>query len=84
VNSTFVESLAEFGEAGIPLHRVAAKYFSSTYNRARRLAPAKMLPQPVFGLGGQKSRWLVSAAELAALIDPQRAEAGGDVGGGLR
>ena len=43
---------------------------------ARRRAPAKMLPCRAFRLGGQKSPWLVSAMDLAALIDAQRDRAG--------
>jgi len=42
---------------------------------ARRRAPAKMLPCPAFRLGGQKSPWLVSAADLAELIDARREKA---------
>jgi hypothetical protein len=35
-----------------------------------------MLPCRAFRLGGQKSPWLVSAMDLAALIDAQRDRAG--------
>jgi Pyocin activator protein PrtN len=72
VNSTYFGLLAEFGEANIPLERVAPKYFGLSYAEARRRAPGKMLPCPVFRLGGQKSPWLVSAADLAQLIDARR------------
>ena len=34
-----------------------------------------MLPCPAFRLGGQKSPWLISAADLAALIDQKRERA---------
>jgi len=44
VNSTYFGLLAEFGEANIPLERVAPKYFGLSYEEARRRAPAKMLP----------------------------------------
>ena len=53
VNSTYFGLLAEFGEANIPLERVAPKYFGLSYEEARRRAPAKMLPWPAFRLGGQ-------------------------------
>ena len=75
VNSTYFGLLAEFGEANIPLERVAPKYFGLSYDEARRRAPAKMLPCPAFRLGGQKSPWLVSAADLAELIDARREKA---------
>ena len=76
VNSTFFGLLAEFGEANIPLEKVSPKYFGLSYDEARRRASAKLLPCRVFRLGGQKSPWLVSAADLAELIDRQRQKAG--------
>ena len=72
MNSTYFGLLAEFGEAHIPLQRVAPKYFGLSYEEARRRAITKMLPCRAFRLGGQKSPWLVSAADLAELIDRQR------------
>jgi len=75
VNSTYFGLLAEFGEANIPLERVAPKYFGLSYPEARRRAPTKNLPCPAFRLGGQKSPWLVSATDLAALIDVRRERA---------
>jgi hypothetical protein len=75
MNSTFFGLLAEFGEANIPLEKVAPNYFGLTYGEARRRAPAKLLPCPAFRLGGQKSPWLVSAADLAELIDQRREKA---------
>jgi hypothetical protein len=76
VNSTYFGLLAEFGEANIPLDKVAPKYFGLSHEEARRRAPAKMLPCRTFRLGGQKSPWLISAADLADLIDRQRERAG--------
>jgi hypothetical protein len=76
MNNTFFGLLAEFGEANIPLERVAPKYFGLSFTEARRRAPAKMLPCRVFRLGGQKSPWLVSATDLAELIDSRRQKAG--------
>jgi hypothetical protein len=70
--NTFFGLLAEFGEANIPLDKVAPKYFGLSYEEARRRAPSKLLPCRAFRLGGQKSPWLVSAADLAELIDRQR------------
>lgn len=64
VNSTYFGLLAEFGEANIPLDRVAPKYFGLSAMEARRRAPTKLLPCKVFRLGGQKSPWLVSAVDL--------------------
>ncbi len=76
VNSTYFGLLAEFGEANIPLERVATKYFGLSCAEARRRAPAKRLPCRAFRLGGQKSPWLVSATDLAELIDSRRQKAG--------
>ena len=76
VNSTYFGLLAEFGEANIPLERVAPKYFGLSCAEARRRAPAKLLPCRAFRLGGQKSPWLVSATDLAELIDSRRHKAG--------
>ena len=36
MNSTYFGLLAEFGEAHIPLERVAPKYFGLSYEEARR------------------------------------------------
>jgi hypothetical protein len=74
VNSTYFGLLAEFGEANIPLARVAPKYFGLSYEEARRRAPTQMLPCRVFRLGGQKSPWLISAPDLAELIDRRRSQ----------
>lgn len=71
MNSTYFGLLAEFGEANIPLAKVAPKYFGLSFEEARRRAPSR-LPCRAFRLGGQKSPWLVSAADLAELIDRQR------------
>lgn len=75
MNSTYFGLLAEFGEANIPLTRVAPKYFGLSVDEAKRRAPGKSLPCRVFRLGGQKSPWLVSASDLAELIDEQRGRA---------
>lgn len=75
MNSTYFGLLAEFGEANIPLDRVAPKYFGLSVEEAKRRAPSRLLPCRVFRLGGQKSPWLVSAIDLAELIDRQRGRA---------
>lgn len=75
MNSTYFGLLAEYGEANIPLERIAPKYFGMSYPEARRNALAKLLPCRAFRLGGQKAPWLVSAADLADVIDRQRAKA---------
>lgn len=72
--NTYFGLLAEFGEANIPLEKVAPKYFGLSAEEAKRRAPAKILPCPAFRLGGQKSPWLVSVADLAKLIDEKRAK----------
>lgn len=75
MNSTYFGILAEFGEANIPLEKIAQKYFGLSPNEAKRRAPMKNLPCRVFRLAGQKSPWLVCAADLAELIDRQREKA---------
>ncbi len=72
MNSTYFGLLAEFGEAHVPLERVAPKYFGLSFDEARRRAPSKLLPCRAFRLGGQKSPWLISVTDLAELIDRQR------------
>lgn len=76
MNNTYFGLLAEFGEANIPLMKVAPKYFGLSFEEARRRAPTQLLPCRVFRLGGQKSPWLVSATDLAELIDRRRDLAG--------
>ena len=80
MNSTYFGLLAEFGEANIPLDKVALKYFGLSPGEAKRRAPARLLPCRVFRLGSQKSPWLVSAADLAELIDRQTRNAGRSFG----
>ena len=75
MNSTYFGLLAEFGEANIPLEKVALKYFGLGPAEAKRRASAHRLPVRVFRLAGQKSPWLVSAADLAELIDQKRTQA---------
>jgi len=48
MNSTYFGLLAEFGEANIPLCRVAPKYFRLSAEEAKRRAPSKLLPCRAF------------------------------------
>jgi hypothetical protein len=75
MNSTYFGLLAEFGEANIPLEKVAPKYFGLSAEEAKRRALSRLLPCRAFRLGGQKSPWLVSANDLAELIDARREKA---------
>jgi len=75
MNSTYFGLLAEFGEANVPLARVAPKYFGLSFEEARRRALGQGLPCRVFRLGGQKSPWLISVSDLAELIDKRRERA---------
>jgi hypothetical protein len=72
MNSTYFGLLAEFGEANIPLEKVAPKYFGLSPEEAKRRACSKSLPCRAFRLSGQKSPWLVAAEDLAKLIDESR------------
>jgi len=76
MNSTYFGLLAEFGEANIPLALISPKYFGLSLREAARRASSQRLPCRVFRLGGQKSPWLVSIADLAELIDKRRVQAG--------
>ena len=58
-----------------PARSSLPKYFGLSFEEARRRAPTQMLPCRVFRLGGQKSPWLVSAFDLAELIDRRRGQA---------
>jgi len=51
---------------------VVVVFLGMSADEARRRTPSKLLPCRVFRLGGQKSPWLVSAVDLADLIDRQR------------
>jgi hypothetical protein len=72
MNSTFFALMAEFGTAEIELERMCVKFFGLDVPEAKRRAARQKLPIPVHRAGGQKSGWLVNAADLAAHIDRQR------------
>ena len=67
--------LLEFGCFDLPLEKVAPLYFSMDYKRASSLAAVQRLPIPAYRAGTQKSTWLVSAKDLAELLDKQQEEA---------
>lgn len=67
--------LLEFGCFDIPLEKVAKPYFDMEYKRAASLAAVQRLPVPAYRIGTQKSPWLVSAKDLADLLDKQQEEA---------
>jgi hypothetical protein len=72
---TFQTLLLEFGSADIPLEKVAEKYFGLEVPVAKKRAALDRLPIKAYRLGSQKSGWLVSAHDLAKLIDEAREEA---------
>jgi len=67
--------MAEFQTSEIRLERVCEKYFGLSPRKAKQKAGYQDLPLPVFRTGSQKSGWLVSAKDLADLIDKRRDEA---------
>lgn len=72
MTSTYFALLAEFGTAEIELERVCAKFFGLEVPEAKRRASRQRLPVPAHRAGGQKSGWLINAADLADHIDKQR------------
>lgn len=72
--STFFALMAEYGTAEIPLEKVCEKYFGLNPRTAAERAP-KRLPCPAYRMAGQKSKWLVSAKDLAEMIDSNREKA---------
>jgi len=67
--------LAEFGTGDIELEKISLKYFGLSAAEARRRASLNKLPVAAFRTGSQKAPWMVSAADLAKLIDDSRANA---------
>lgn len=70
--STVFMLMAEFGSAEIPLALVCEKYFGLKESEAKRQAALGTLPVKAHRLAGQKSPWLISAIDLAEVIDQQR------------
>lgn len=72
MQSTYFGLLAEFGGSEIPLERICVKFFGLSVPKAKRRACLQQLPIPAYRTGSQKSPWLISAIDLAKLIDRQR------------
>lgn len=70
--STYFALLAEFGTAEIELERCCQKFFGLNSPEAKKRAARHGLPVPAHRGGGQKSGWLINAADLADHIDRQR------------
>lgn len=64
--------MAEYETADIPLRDVSEKYFGLSFRKACDKARTQDLPVPVYRCGSQKSQLLVSAKDLADLIDERR------------
>jgi hypothetical protein len=73
ISSTYFALMAEFGTAEIELERLCDKFFGLSQSEAKRRAARHGLPVPAHRAGGQKSGWLINAADLAAHLDKQRA-----------
>lgn len=67
--STYFALLAGFGSAEIPLAQACDKFFGLDEREAKCRAAVRRLPVPAHRLGGQKSGWLINAADLASHID---------------
>lgn len=67
--STFFALMAEFGSGFIELERVCDKFFGLAPSEAKRRAALHRLPIPAFKSGSQKSGWIISLNDLAALLD---------------
>lgn len=67
--------MAEFGQADIPLEKVAPKYLGMDEKQWKRAASLQQLPFPVFRAGSQKAPLLVSVNELALYLDKREADA---------
>lgn len=73
--SVYFALLAEFGTAQIPLEMMCERYFGLGLEKAKAKAARGELPVQPFRLDGQKSPWLVSAEQLAELIEKKMREA---------
>ena len=70
--------MAEYETADIPLKDISDKYFGMCFKKAADKARTQDLPVPVYRCGSQKSQLLVSAKDLADLIDARRDAAAQD------
>lgn len=75
MNTTYLGLMMEFGTSQIPLEEVHEKYFSLSLTLAKSRANTNQLPVPAYKVGTQKSSWIIDAADLAALIDKNKAAA---------
>jgi len=75
MHSTYFGLLAEFGTAEIPLDQICDKYFGLSEKEAYNRASLNKLPISTYRAGSQKSKRLVSAAELAELLDSRKHKA---------
>ena len=73
--NTYATLLVEYERTVVPLSDLAEPVFGMTEVRAKEMAKLKQLPLPVFKLGGMRSPWMVHVADLATLVDTQRAAA---------
>lgn len=64
--------MAQYGQAAVPLERVAADYLGLGEREAKRRALDGSLVVPAFRCGlSQKSPWMVSLGDLAEWLDKQ-------------
>lgn len=70
--NTLFMLLAQYETGEIPLLDICEKYFDLDAKKACEKARSNTLPVPAFRCGSQKSQWLVSAQDLARLIDDRR------------
>lgn len=75
MNKTYMALILEFESEDIPLEKAGPKYFSLSGDELQNRARLQKLPVPVYRLGSQKSKWYISATDLAKLIDAKREEA---------
>jgi hypothetical protein len=73
--NTYATLLIEHGQTMVPLSKLAEPIFGLKELRAIQLAKTNSLPLPVFKLGGVRSPLMIHMADLAELIDTQRAAA---------
>lgn len=71
MNTVFL-LLAEFGQADVPVERVAERYLGMDAATAKSRAKRGDLPFPAYRCGSQKTPWLVRITDLAHWIDTQR------------
>lgn len=75
MNKTHLALLLAYGASEIPLKTVCVDFFGVDEPEARRRASLGLLPVKAYRCGSQKSPWLVSAYDLADLIEKRRARA---------